>query len=86
MSDSITISLTHHMPQGFWTATASNARSRRILGGMFTSAEAALAACWLTTDERISLPTIATHAEVRELLDARAEENTVTMTDAGVPS
>lgn len=65
------ITLTHVLPQGFWTAAAANPHTRQILGGLFTSAEAALAACWLTTDERISLPTIATYAQVRELLDAR---------------
>lgn len=65
------ITLTHHTPEGLWSVTAANQEVRQILGGLFTSAEAALQACWLTTDERISLPAIATYAQVRELLDAR---------------
>lgn len=65
------ITLTHHTPEGLWSATAANTQTHQILGGLFTSAEAALAACWLTTDERISLPAIAGYQAVRELLDAR---------------
>lgn len=71
MSVAYSITLTAHSPEGVWTATAQNAESRWYMGGLFTSAEAALAACWLTTDERIDLPAIATYAQVRELLDAR---------------
>lgn len=71
MSVAYSITLTAHSPEGVWTATAQNAESRWYMGGLFTSAEAALAACWLTTDERIELPAIATYAQVRELLDAR---------------
>lgn len=71
MSVSYSITLSHHTPQGFWTATAHNSEVRQVLGGFFTSAEAALMACWLTTDERITLPTISTYAQVKELLDAR---------------
>ena len=68
---SYTISLNYLAPQGLWHATASNSETQWRLGGLFTSAEAALAACWLTTDERIELPGIATYAQVRELLNAR---------------
>jgi hypothetical protein len=67
------ISLDYHAPQGFWTAESS--RGGQVLmraGGLFTSAEAALAAMWLTVDERIELPAISTYAQVRELLDRRA--------------
>lgn len=71
MSASYSITLTNHSPEGVWSATAQNAETRWYLGGLFTSAEAALAACWLTTDERIELPAIATYAQVKELLDAR---------------
>lgn len=65
------ITLTYLAPQALWTASAHNRETRWVLGGLYTSAEAALAACWLTTDERIELPGIATYAQVRELLDAR---------------
>lgn len=67
------ISLDYHAPQGFWTAESS--RGGQVLmraGGLFTSAEAALAAMWLTVDERIELPAISTYAQVRELLDRRS--------------
>ena len=65
------ISLTHITPEGLWTATAGNGQTRELLGGLFTSAEAALAACWLTTDERIELPGIADMAQVKALIEAR---------------
>lgn len=66
------ISLDYHAPQGFWTAETSRDGMRMWrAGGLFTSAEAALAAMWLTVDERIELPAIATYAQVRELLDRR---------------
>jgi hypothetical protein len=65
------ITLWHHTPEGFWSATAHTRETKQTLGGLFTSAEAALAACWLTTDERIELPGIATYAQVHDLLNAR---------------
>lgn len=71
------IALEYVHPQGFWTVTTStghrgagDARTERM-SGLYTSAEAALAACWLTVDERIELPAISTYAQVRELLDRR---------------
>jgi hypothetical protein len=67
------ISLDYHAPQGFWTAESSREGMRlNRAGGLFTSAEAALAAMWLTIDERIQLPAISTYAQVRELLDRRS--------------
>lgn len=67
------ISLDYHAPQGFWTAESSREGMRlNRAGGLFTSAEAALAAMWLTVDERIQLPAVSTYAQVRELLDQRA--------------
>jgi hypothetical protein len=84
MSASYAITLTHHTPEGFWSAMAYNAETKWILGGLYTSAEAALAACWLTTDERIDLPAIATYAQVRELLDARLKINEPDAGDDGL--
>lgn len=71
MQATLSITLTHHRPENLWTASARNADTAQILGGLFTSSEAALAACWLTIDERIALPGIASYEQVRELLDAR---------------
>lgn len=65
------ITLTHITPENLWTAMAFRDGGRWHLGGLFRSAEAALAACWLTTDERITLPAIADMAQVKALIDAR---------------
>lgn len=73
MATTQTIHLSHHMPEGIWTVSTTHSDGHhRVIGGMFTSAEAALMACWLTTDERIELPAIASYRQVQELFEARS--------------
>jgi hypothetical protein len=85
MSLTFSIHLHHHQPEDVWTVTATNGQTAQTLGGLFTSAEAALYACWLTVDERITLPAIATYAQVRELLAVRTADPDVEVVETVVP-